>query len=199
MEKHKKRRLVIYFFVLLLTLINFFILITPVFFVLKINDLGLLFYNHFSFLCHQLDSRSICLTNNFMIVNCLENPKFLDKKKSTGIVLDNGIEKYKFPVCSRDIAIYLFLLVGLVYSIRKHGIDFSDVNNFTLLYISLIPIAIDGSLQTLTEFNIILPYVGPYESNNLLRILTGSIAGFSSGYFLLPLLNYYLKFFFKEE
>ncbi|MCX8166370.1 MAG: DUF2085 domain-containing protein [Candidatus Micrarchaeota archaeon] len=194
----KKRHLIIYLIIAALLVLNLVIILTP-FLLLINNSLGSLFYKSLSPLCHQIDSRSICLDSFLKITDCIENKKFMDTTRSPdGIVIDNDQIKYKFPVCSRDVTIYLFLLIGMIYGIMKFGIDSDKITGFTLLYVSLVPIGIDGILQTLTEFNIILPFIGTYESTNQLRLLTGAIAGFACGMYLIPLLNYYWKWLLKE-
>jgi uncharacterized membrane protein len=113
--------------------------------------------------CHQISDRTIYLNGNQM------------------------------PVCSRDVAIFLFITLGLLAGILlKRNYYISDgvlsifpqrfrafVNRtvgarwFSILFIvlCLIPAGLDGGIQLLTD----------YESTNLTRVLTGIPAGFIAG------------------
>lgn len=116
--------------------------------------------------CHQISERTIYLNGNQM------------------------------PVCARDVSIFLFLTAGLFagmflrrsYFLSKGLLGIfpkrfrESVNRriganwFALLFVLLcfVPLALDGGLQLFTE----------YESNNVLRFLTGLPAGFIVGLLL---------------
>jgi uncharacterized membrane protein len=87
----------------------------------------------------------------------------------------NGNE---LPVCSRDIGISVGLLtgmfIGLIY-VRR-------INPF-LLALGLIPILLDGGLQS----------VSSYQSNNTLRLVTGIIAGVAAALLLCEFAARYLE------
>jgi uncharacterized membrane protein len=113
--------------------------------------------------CHQISDRTIYLNGNQM------------------------------PVCSRDVAIFLFITLGLLAGMfvkRNYYISngilsiFPErfrafVNRtmgarwFAILFIilCLIPVGLDGGIQLFTD----------YESTNLTRVLTGIPAGFIAG------------------
>lgn len=91
----------------------------------------------------------------------------------------DGISYYKFPVCSRDMAIYLAMLAGLLIFPLFRDIKSEEWPSKWLLVAAAIPIAIDGGTQL----------VGLRESSNLLRILTGAIIGFALPFYILPMLN----------
>ena len=68
--------------------------------------------------------------------------------------------------CARDFGIFLGLAIGFTYSLgRKVELT------LPLIILSLIPIGIDGTVQLLTD----------YESTNPKRLITGLIAGGSTG------------------
>ncbi|MFQ6061302.1 MAG: DUF2085 domain-containing protein [Thermoplasmata archaeon] len=116
--------------------------------------------------CHQISNRTIYLNGNQM------------------------------PVCARDTSIFLFLTVGLFLGMlsrrnyyisagllsilpRKFGMFIErriGAKWFTTIFVfvCLAPVAIDGGLQLLTE----------YESTNLLRVITGFPAGLVAGLLL---------------
>lgn len=86
----------------------------------------------------------------------------------------NGNE---LPVCSRDIGISLGLLAGMVIGI----LYVRRINPF-LLAMGLVPILLDGGLQSITS----------YQSNNMLRLVTGIIAGIAAALLLCEFAARYL-------
>jgi uncharacterized membrane protein len=96
---------------------------------------------------------------------------------------------YKMPVCSRDFGLYAALLMGaLVYPIVRELKD-RRVPPPVFFLLALVPIALDGGLQLGT---ILLSSMGTidfvYESTNVLRLITGVIAGFAASFYAIPLL-----------
>jgi uncharacterized membrane protein len=75
----------------------------------------------------------------------------------------------QMPFCSRCTAIFLGLPLGMLafYIVRR------AINPMWLL-LSFVPIGIDGLTQAVTS----------YESNNILRVITGGVAGLAAGYAL---------------
>jgi uncharacterized membrane protein len=72
----------------------------------------------------------------------------------------------QMPVCARDVGLFIGIFMGCVFgALYRRGIKI-----FFLLLL-IVPMAIDGGLQSLTS----------YESFNLLRLLTGMIGGFGVG------------------
>jgi uncharacterized membrane protein len=68
----------------------------------------------------------------------------------------------QMPFCSRDLGIFIGLVAGMLLAILL------NIRIPILLFLlTLIPMGIDGSLQLLTD----------YESSNMLRLITGFIAG----------------------
>jgi uncharacterized membrane protein len=95
---------------------------------------------------------------------------------------------YEFPVCARDLAFYSFLMVGALAFPIFRKINSKEVPNIWFLIFSIIPMAIDGGTQLL----------GWRESTNLLRFLTGALAGFVCAYYLIPLVNIFVDML-KDE
>ncbi|MFQ6128834.1 MAG: DUF2085 domain-containing protein [Thermoplasmata archaeon] len=126
---------------------------------------GIIYYIG-DFMCHQISERSFYVGSNQM------------------------------PVCARDTAIFLFLTVGLFMAMlvrpssstskmlvnllpgKAREFVKSRVGELKFLvlvvFLCLIPIALDGFLQLLTD----------YESTNPVRFLTGSLAGWIGGFLL---------------
>ncbi|MGV8176711.1 MAG: DUF2085 domain-containing protein [Candidatus Bilamarchaeaceae archaeon] len=129
--------------------------------------------------CHQLTARSLCyFPATGSISDCKPEVKG-DSDRSAVVLASDGLYGYKFPVCTRDVAIYLFLLIGtLAYPFLKR-IDNDEIPDPLLLIVALIPIAFDGGTQL----------IGLRESSNMLRLFTGAIAGFALPFYIIPMLN----------
>lgn len=102
----------------------------------------------------------------------------------------------QMPVCSRDTGIFLFVTIGLLLAmVVKPSVSTSRmlINLLpsrarpylkgkrrelpfllVMIFLFLIPIALDGGLQFVTD----------YESTNPMRFLTGSMAGWIGGFLL---------------
>jgi len=87
----------------------------------------------------------------------------------------NGNE---LPICSRDVGLSIGLLTGMLI-----GLLYARRFNPFLLAAGLLPMALDGGLQSLSS----------YRSNNDLRILTGIIAGLAVALLLSELAARYLE------
>jgi uncharacterized membrane protein len=85
----------------------------------------------------------------------------------------------KFPVCSRDLSIYFFMLLGGALFPFLMKMDAKRWPNKWILVAACVPIAIDGGTQLM----------GWRESTNLLRIVTGAIVGIVLPFYLIPILN----------
>ncbi len=75
----------------------------------------------------------------------------------------------QMPFCSRDISIFFGLALGALAILFLAF----ELNVFWIL-LGFVPIGIDGALQLVTS----------YESTNLLRALTGTLAGITTGIML---------------
>jgi uncharacterized membrane protein len=73
------------------------------------------------------------------------------------------------PVCARDIGLFLGIFLGCIF-----GACYGRGIKVLVLLGLLVPMAIDGGLQSVTS----------YESFNLLRLLTGALGGFGIGAFV---------------
>ncbi len=148
-------------------------------------------YDAFSYTCHQKLSRSLCVFSDgqgLWIADCTpqtgEYIADLADRTTIGVEAD-GVIGYKIPVCSRDLGLYAAMLFGgAIYPVLR---ELKDRNIYPALYliIALVPLAIDGSLQFVSDAGIIP--LG-YESTNFIRLLTGSIAGLVSALYAIPVL-----------
>jgi len=91
----------------------------------------------------------------------------------------NGMVGYKFANDTRDYAIYLPMLLTMVANPYIFGPGRKDIPHWIWFVLALVPLGIDGTTQLF----------GLRESTNLLRWLTGAIAGIAAGHYIVPLLN----------
>lgn len=159
-------------------LLNALIFITPVL-ELQGNSAAPSIYTAFSPFCHQLTSRSLCISAQGSITDCTSQNGIPSYSHAVVVHLDDYILGYKFPVCSRDVAIYLAMLIGGILYPFVRKIESTEIPNKWFLVLAIIPIALDGTTQLFTL----------RESTNALRIITGAIAGFTIPFYLLPMLN----------
>ncbi len=139
-------------------------------------------YLAFAPTCHQLTSRSLCLfqsaSGGHSIGDCRPQGEEISHSRANYVVKD-GKAGYKFPVCSRDVAIYLAMLFGLIILPFIRKIDSEDWPPAWLLIAAAVPVAIDGGTQLL----------GFRESTNSIRMMTGAIIGIVLPFYILPMLN----------
>lgn len=174
-----------------------------------VENVGGLLYNIHSY-DHQWIYRSQCIfkdTNrNLLLDDCIPHGKEAESNISTvytkngdpkynGIftsytqdpigrnkaekVERNGMVGYKFANDTRDYAIYIPWLLTMVAYPFVFGPRHTKVPAGMWLIIALIPLGIDGTFQMF----------GFWESTNLMRMITGSIAGIAAGMYTVPMLN----------
>ncbi len=86
---------------------------------------------------------------------------------------------HKLAVCTRCFGIYLGTLISaLLYPLMKK-IDNTEFPKIYWLVPALLPLVIDGGTQL----------IGLRESTNLLRVITGFIAGYAAVFYLVPAYN----------
>jgi uncharacterized membrane protein len=146
-------------------------------------------YSAFSLACHQKISRSQCVFEDGSIGDCTEqNGTFVLSDQKILSIEQDGILGFKFPVCSRDVGLYLFMLLSAFVYPFIFKMDNKRIFHPAWLVIAILPLALDGGLQFLSDVGIDL--LGfPYESTNIVRMVTGAIAGIGITVFALPILN----------
>jgi uncharacterized membrane protein len=153
------------------------------------EESGAKLYGVFSPLCHQKISRSFCIFQDelgYYISDCTpQTGEFISDDSELIRAEQNGNTGYKFPVCSRDIGLYLFLFFGAVVYPLIRRIEDRNIPPAIYLIIAILPLAIDGTVQFVTDLGL-LPFV--YESTNMIRFLTGALAGFVTSFYMVPLL-----------
>ncbi|MBS3067822.1 DUF2085 domain-containing protein [Candidatus Micrarchaeota archaeon] len=182
-------------FTAIMAILVFLIFYTP-YLALAGNAFADWLYNPgFSWACHQKISRSLCMfkdsNGNYFIADCIKQTSSYVQNDNRIIRTTNerGEVGYKMPVCSRDIAIYGAMLIAAVIYPFMRKLDDKNVPPSMYLLLALVPIGLDGGLQLLSELGIQM--FGAYESTNLIRMVTGAIAGFELPFYIFPLWNYY--------
>lgn len=145
---------------------------------------GFLYDDVFSKLCHQKISRSHCLFesgNGYYISDCLpQNGIYREDSRSEKTAMHEGNIGYKFSVSARDMLIYLAMFVGGIVVFLMGKAYSTEIPPAIWFVLALIPIGIDGTTQTILMIR---------ESTNLLRVITGFIAGFAVPFYAIPILN----------
>jgi len=183
----KKEKQIYYIYLALMFIFSVSIIAVP--FLMFSNEDNAGIYNLFSPLCHQKLSRSYCLFESetgYYIDNCTPQEGALVPSDAEQLSSElNGDLGYKFPVCSRDMGLYLAMFIGAAVYPFIRRIDNRTIPPAVYLILAIIPLAVDGSVQFFSDLGII-PFV--YESTNILRLITGVIAGFAVSIYLIPLL-----------
>ncbi len=163
-------------YIAILALFTLPILITPLL-AASGNPVAPGLYWFYGLTCHQMVSRAICYFPGAGISDCTESSELVPYRIFQ--VEKGRMEGYAFPVCSRDIGIYLSALFSGILAFFLKKADESEVPNPIWFMLALVPIAIDGGTQL----------IGLRESTNFLRLLTGAIAGFAFSFYCIPLMN----------
>jgi uncharacterized membrane protein len=166
------------------------------------KDIASAVYLLYSPTCHQYIGRSYCFfdsNGSWGLGDCIKNGThplvlteysawranysglFVFSRNEIGInradiVVYPGTVGFKMPVCARDFGIYLGSLLGMaLFVVLKDKIGPMSLPVYLLF---LVPLVADGFVQLLTG----------YESTNMLRLVTGLIAGGASGVALLSII-----------
>jgi len=98
-----------------------------------------------------------------------------------------GRAGFKVALCQRDVAIYgALFLFGLVYSIT--GKRIKSLPWYLWIAFGLVPIGLDGVTQLPSLLNFLPDWLFIRESTPFLRSLTGSLFGFTTGWYLFPMI-----------
>ncbi len=134
-------------------------------------------YSFYGYTCHQFISRSICYFPGQGVADCIPGGELLPYRLHA--VDNSGTIGYPFPVCARDIGIYLAALISGLLLIFLKKENAMAIPNPLFFILALAPIALDGGTQLL----------GFRESTNIIRLITGGIAGFAFSFYCVPLMN----------
>ncbi|MBD3397941.1 DUF2085 domain-containing protein [Candidatus Micrarchaeota archaeon] len=161
-----------YLYMLFLAVLNITILATP-YLMASGPSIGEGLHAFYSLTCHQIVARSYCLYPDGSIADC---PHLYSRVAS--IETSEGT-LYKFPVCARDLPLYLAAFLGGIAVYFTKWRDSKKPPNPLYFVLALVPIAFDGGTQ----------FVGLRESTNGLRAITGIISGFAFSFYFIPMLN----------
>ncbi|MFH1222434.1 MAG: DUF2085 domain-containing protein [Candidatus Micrarchaeota archaeon] len=185
----KKIKLVAYaLYVLLLVAFVGAALATP-FLAFQSKELAYKSYDMFAPTCHQKLSRSQCIfrdTNGaYSFGDCTpQNGVFVENDGRQITSVRDGTIGYKVPICARDVALYgAMLLAAFIYPFVKKWDD-PHVPPAIYFVLAIVPLGIDGAWQLLGTLNL----VAPYESTNLIRTITGVIAGVAATWYIIPII-----------
>ena len=189
------------FITFLLFLYIFFPLVAPVLVHNGLNQPARLIYRLYSPLCHQLAYRSFFLFGEQVFYPLAENtpPGMVSFEQAFGqsradfdtarAIIGNETYGYKIALCQRDLAIYGSLLFfGWVFLAAQKKIK--RIPLAVWLILGVLPLGLDGFTQLLYSItganftNILLR-----ESTPWLRVITGAMFGFFTGWYIFPALE----------
>jgi uncharacterized membrane protein len=159
------------------------------------QDMGA-FYKAFGPTCHQKISRSLCIFSDgkgYWLGDCTaQDFGFVNDAADRAAIKVTAsaaggatMTGYKMPVCARDFGIYgAMLLAALAYPLMR-DIKSRDVWPAVWLILAMVPLALDGGIQLVSELGF-LPFL--YESTNAMRLATGALAGFVATLYAIPIL-----------
>ena len=161
-----------------------------------------LIYRGYGLVCHQLSFRSIFIfgEQSFYPRSQAGLEELISFSEATGLGERNSAREifaarayhgdeqvgYKVALCQRDLAIYAaILLFGLIYGLS--GKRFKPLPWYIWIIFGILPIGLDGISQIVSQppFNF-FPY---RESTPQLRIITGTLFGFTTAWFGYPLVE----------
>jgi uncharacterized membrane protein len=163
------------------------------------TDIGDLIYKIYSPFCHQLAFRSWFLfglqayyPRQLVEVNMVSYEQITgDTARNFEFARSfagNEIMGYKVALCQRDISIYGSLLfIGFLFQMT--GKKIKSIPWWIWIVIGLVPIAIDGITQFGGLGIHLFSFLPNRESTPLLRTITGTLFGSTTGLFLFPLLE----------
>jgi uncharacterized membrane protein len=195
-----------------LAVINLFLIfyvgipfLAPVFKKVGWNGPAEVIYKMYSPLCHQWAFRSFFLFGEqaYYPHAAAKVPGVLTFEQVSGFtdVNDPGrlqarffegtpLLGYKVALCERDVAIWgAMALFGLVFA--ASGRRLPKLHWVVWILVGMVPIGIDGFSQLFSQIPIafIQTYLPYRESTPILRIITGFLFGFSTAWFMFPLIE----------
>jgi uncharacterized membrane protein len=175
--------------------------LAPVLMHFNIQGPAKVIYSVYSPLCHQLGFRSVFLFGEQTVypralahVPGLITYEEITHQDEVDVLaarkyLGNAVVGYKTALCQRDLAIYgsLFLFSFLFI---VTGRKIKPIPWYLWVFVGLVPIAIDGLSQLPgIAANLMPSWLPVRESIPALRYLTGALFGFTTGWYLFPMLE----------
>lgn len=149
-------------------------------------------YNILGFVCHQMPQRSFFLFGPKVMYSQAELLKNLQWSQmfTTDIrarFTCSDVYGCKFGVCARCTGMYSGMLIGMLSA----GVVAKKKVPRVVLGALMLPMILDGGIQFIAA--IVTPKNPFYESNNLLRLITGLVFGFGFGAFSFGILQEQLR------
>lgn len=192
------RRAYMLVFLLSFLIILFGAFLAPVLMHSGFETIANILYHVYRLSCHQLPYRSFFLfgeqpfypleSANITGLKSFEEAisPYLDNSEPIRSFIGNDVVGYKTAICERDIAIFASLaLFSLVFFLT--GNRLSRLHWALWILLAIVPMGIDGFSQMLSR--IIPDIISLRESTPQLRIITGGMFGFFTGWFLFPYLE----------
>jgi uncharacterized membrane protein len=195
-----------------LAVFNFFLILyvgipflAPVFKKAGWNTPAEFVYKIYSPLCHQWAFRSFFLFGEqaYYPHAAAKIPGMLSFEQVSGITdlndpsrdlarvyEGNPILGYKVALCERDVAIWGALaLFGVIYAIGRRKLP--NLHWMIWFLVGIVPIGLDGFSQLFSQIpNVFIQSILPYrESTPMIRVLTGFLFGFTTAWFMFPLIE----------
>ena len=179
--------------------------LAPVFKKIGWNSSAAIIYKIYSPLCHQWAFRSFFLFGEqpYYPHTAANVPGVLTFEQVSGITdqtdpsriqarqfVGTPLLGYKVAFCERDIAIWgAMALFGIVFAITGRRIP--QMHWIIWFIVGLLPIGLDGFSQLISQIpNQFIQSILPYrESTPFLRTFTGFLFGFSTAWFMFPLIE----------
>ena len=157
-------------------------------------------YKAYRVICHQLAFRSYFIygeqavypremahIDGLITYEQITNSSVIDLEYARDLV-GSTLLGYKVAICERDVAIYGSLaLFGFLFQLT--GKKIKQLPWYLWFVIALIPIAIDGFTQIPSLSTGLPAWVPMRESTPFLRILTGSLFGAGTAWFMYPMME----------
>ncbi|MBA4384248.1 MAG: hypothetical protein C0410_05900 [Anaerolinea sp.] len=161
-------------------------------------------YKVYRVICHQLAFRSfffygeqpiypreLAHIDNLITYEQITNSKAIDLEYARDFV-GNELLGYKIAICERDVAIYGSLaLFGFFFQLTNRKVK--QLPWYLWFIIALIPIALDGFTQIPSLAGGWPVWVPVRESTPFLRVLTGTLFGLGTGWYMYPMMEESMK------
>lgn len=157
-------------------------------------------YTIYKPLCHQLPYRSFFLFGEQVIyprelahIDGLETYEAVSGKNAVDVIAARefvGDETlgYKVALCERDVAIWGSLLAfGMVFMVSGRRIK--TLPWLVWLLLGVLPMGLDGGSQLLGLLSNLPSWFPARESTPLLRVITGSLFGLTTAWFVFPMME----------
>jgi uncharacterized membrane protein len=151
----------------------------------------LAFRSYFIYGEQPIYPRELAHIDNLLTYEQITNSEVIDLEYARDLI-GNNLLGYKVAICERDVAIYGSLaLFGFLFQLTRKKMK--QLPWYLWFIIALIPIALDGFTQIPSLSAGWPAWVPIRESTPFLRILTGTLFGAGTGWFMYPMMEESMK------